>query len=234
MHSSRMRLLMNSLGVLIVSGCLLIAKPQPAFAKDHRSGFEASLRLGYGLPFGELRQNSDLNDVIGGQIPLWLDVGYRLNPALFLGAYVQYGFGFVGDAIDEACDESDEVDCSATDIRLGLQLHYHLAPQSTANPWVGIGVGYEWMSLGLEAEGQEAVFTSSGFEFFNLQMGLDFRVARHLFTGPFVSLSFGQYDEISVDCDGGLCSALGASVDSDIEDTAIHGWVVLGLRGTYF
>jgi hypothetical protein len=225
---------MKSFGLLLVSGCLLIAGPQSAFAEEHSSGLEAGLRLGYGLPFGELRQDSDLSDGISGQLPLWLDVGYRLNPEIFVGVYVQYGFGFVGGAIDDGCDDSDEVDCSATDVRLGVQLHYHIAPRSEANPWVGLGLGYEWMSLGVEAEGQEAVFTSSGFEFLNLQAGLDFRLARHLFAGPFVSVSLGQYDEVSVDCDGVLCSALGASTDTEIDDTAIHGWVVLGLRGTYF
>jgi hypothetical protein len=190
--------------------------------------------LGYGLPFGEMSEGSDLGDGISGQLPLWLDVGYRLNPKLFLGAYVQYGFGFVGDAIDEGCDRSDEIDCTATDVRLGLQLHYHIAPQSAANPWLGLGAGYEWMSLGTEAAGMEAGVTLSGFEFINLQLGLDFRLARHLFAGPFVSMSVGQYDEISFDCDGPFCSELSTSTDGEIEDTAIHGWVVLGLRATYF
>jgi hypothetical protein len=229
-----MRVLLSAFCFLVVGGYLLIAPPQRAFAEAHDSGFEAGLRVGYGLPFGELRADSDLNDGISGQIPLWLDVGYRLNPALFLGGYVQYGFGFVGGAIDESCDDTDGVDCSATDIRLGLQLHYHIAPRSTANPWLGLGVGYEWMSLGVEAGGDEAVFTSSGFEFINLQAGLDFGLADHLFAGPFISLSLGQYDEVSVDCDGAICSTLGRAGDAEIEDTATHGWFVLGVRATYF
>jgi hypothetical protein len=56
-------------------------------------------------------------------------------------------------------------------------------------------------------------------------------VARHLFLGPFLSLSIGRYDEAWTDCDGEICSASDFD-ELEIDETALHDWLVLGVRGT--
>ena len=40
---------------------------------------------------------------------------------------------------------------------------FHGSSGSTANPWLGAGVGYEWMSLNVQAVGQELAGMLRGF-----------------------------------------------------------------------
>jgi len=60
-------------------------------------GFELGARLGYGLPMGDAVKDAKLSDSVSGQIPIWLDVGYRIDESLFVGAYGQYGITMVKD-----------------------------------------------------------------------------------------------------------------------------------------
>src|SRR4051812_6830527 len=69
-------------------------------ARAQDTGFEAGLRVEYGIPLGDATgAGRPLSDGISGQIPLAIDLGYRVIPNLFIGLYAQYGFGFVGDEI---------------------------------------------------------------------------------------------------------------------------------------
>jgi hypothetical protein len=219
------------LAATIVLGC---GATDSALAED--TGFEAGLRVGYGIALGDAAGGPDdeLSDGISGQIPLILDVGYRVIPSLFIGVYAQYGFGIVGDRISEPCDVTDQIDCSAQDIRLGIQGLFHVSPGEKLDPWIGLGFGYEWMTLAVEGGGLEFSSTFSGFELFNLQAGLDVAVSEHFYLGPFLSFSFAQYDTVSTDCSGAAIAPIcSASIEGDIEDTALHHWLILGVRGAY-
>lgn len=220
--------------LLVAGGVGLLIAPAEASAQD-ATGFEAGLRVGYGIPLGKATGDAgdDLNRGIAGQIPLWLDVGYRVSPNVFVGLYTHYGIGFVGDDIDMACQQSSQISCSASDVRLGLQLHYHVSPAENVDPWIGPGIGYEWLSLGFEGAGASFSTTASGFEFLNVQGGVDFAPAEHFYLGPFVSFSLDQYFDISVDCSGAIpCMDL-ASIAGDIPDKSLHEWLVFGVRGGY-
>ena len=65
-------------------------------------------------------------------VPLWFDVGYRLSPALYLGAFFQYGFAFVNKDNATGCDQG--ISCSAHDISFGANLHYHILPRCLVRP----------------------------------------------------------------------------------------------------
>jgi len=207
----------------------VFVKPSTARAEP---GFEVGARLGYGIPLGEVAEGSDLSDGISGQIPIWLDVGYRPMDELMIGLYFQYGIGFIGGSFDEVCD-LDGVDCSASDIRLGVQAHYHISPLEQLDPWIGLGVGYEWISFGAEGMGAEITTTADGFEFLNLQAGLDISVAEHFKLGPFLSFSLGQFGSASFECTGGPACGGTGSIDGDIEEKGMHQWLVIGVRGAY-
>jgi hypothetical protein len=208
----------------------------------HAEGFELGARLGYGIPMGKAEDddNSDLSDGISGMIPLQLDVGYRVIPELSIGGYVMYGFGFTGDDISRTCDDADNVvgvtvSCSARDVRLGLQAQYHFLPKKKLDPWLGVGLGYEWLTFGIDASGagseRDVSITGKGFEFVNLQGGLDFKVASGLALGPYLSFSVGQYSSTSSSCSG-ACTGFDSSSE-DIENKALHQWLLLGIRGTF-
>jgi hypothetical protein len=181
---------------------------------------------------GSVAGDSDLSDGISGQIPIWLDVGYRPIDALMIGLYLQYGIGILGSELDAVCDV-DAIDCSASDIRLGLQVHYHISPHEQLDPWIGIGIGYEWLSIGVEGMGVEVGADVDGFEFLNLQAGLDIEVAEHFKIGPVLSFSLGQFSNASADCSGTVMCTLLDSTGSEINDKALHEWLMIGVRGAY-
>src|SRR6186997_1155864 len=121
-----------------LAGALLVATPARAAAQPE-SGVELGLRIGYAFSAGHLGAppngtDQPLGDYVGGQIPLWLDVGYRLNGDVYLGGFVQYGFGIVNDDRQDPC-RLDNVDCSASDLRVGVMGRYHLPAISQLSPW---------------------------------------------------------------------------------------------------
>jgi len=206
----------------------------PVLAADGPGpGFELGVRTGYAFSAGRIGAppngtDGDLGDVISAQIPLWLDVGYRLNTDLYLGAYFQYGFGFVNDDRQGLCRNAN-VDCSASDIRVGVMGRYALGSLGSTIPWVGLGIGYEWTKF----SGQESVLgtstdvTSSGFEIANLQFGLDYAVTPRVLIAPFLSISFDQYRSRSSKT---VTGPVTTNVDQDYDEKSLHEWVLIGAR----
>ncbi|HKU40487.1 MAG TPA: outer membrane beta-barrel protein [Polyangiales bacterium] len=219
--------------------CLLVAAllccSTRALAETKDVAFEAALRVGVGLPIGGAGNDQDLGDIVSTVIPLQLDAGVRLFSSLFLGAYFQYGFAMLDDSSNIGCSESGlvDLDCSGNNLRLGIQAHYHFMPSNQFDPWIGLGFGYEWLTVSAEGGGVEVSWTLSGFEFASLQAGLDIAVSEQFRLGPFLQFSFAQYSSMSVDCSGGgLCTnALGAS--GDIQETELHDWLIIGVRGAF-
>lgn len=212
----------KKIGLVTLAAAMSVA----SLASAQESGVEVGARLGYGIPFGKVHSmgpgDNKMSDFASGQIPLQLDIGYRLDPQLFLGAYFQYGIAFP--AADE-CDQ-DGVSCSASDLRLGIQAQYHFNPITVDGAWVGAGLGYEWANMSAEVGGAEVSTQVRGFEFLNLQGGYDFVVGDKLRVGPFALLTIGQYGTAKIE------GALGSS-SNDIEEKAIHSWLVLGVKGSF-
>ncbi len=181
-----------------------------------RGRFVLGLRAGWGIPLGEAQSGSDLSATATGEVPIWLDVGYRVLPSLMLGAYGQYAFPFVGQCADAADS------CTLHAARFGLQAQYSLAPNETFDPWVGLGLGYEM--LWGTAQGPTTSYDAkySGFEFANLQVGADWSASQALAAGPFLSFSVGQFS-----------AATFGATSGDIEKKALHEWLLLGVRGNY-
>jgi hypothetical protein len=199
-----------------------------AAAAGNETGFEIGLRTGYAIPLGKGGANSslDLNEGISGAVPIWLDLGYRATPQIMVGIYGAYAFGFLGDTLDRACGGG--LDCSSHDIRLGAELQYHILPRQQADPWLGLGLGYEWLTFSASGGGQDGSITASGFEFVNLQAGVDFAPSdsANFGLGPFLAFSVAQYSDVS--CSG----AAGLACPGSFETTT-HEWLTFGVRGTF-
>ncbi len=196
---------MRKLALLSVLSVLFV----PALA-DAQVNF--GLRLGYALAMGEAGEGDDLSDGIKGQIPVQLDLGFKVTPALTLGGYFGYGFGRLGDEFED-CD-----DCSARVYRLGAQLEYTFGA-----PWLGAGIGYEWASISNDAV--DAKMSFRGFEYLNVQGGMDWNVGDKVWVGPFAMITFGQYSTVSTENIG--------VPGGDIEDKGFHEWVQIGIRGRF-
>ena len=93
-------------------------------------------------------------------------------------------------------------------------------------PWVGLGLGYEWMGVTESTNGGTMTFGENGFEFITLQGGGDYFVAPNFAIGPFLSLSFARYSTVTADF-------AGTSTSMDVRNPAVHEWLQLGVRGTF-
>jgi hypothetical protein len=214
------RYLLSALGI---AGALTTSS---AFAAEDGVGVDLGLRLGYGIPLGSSREGVSLNDYLKGQIPIWVDAGYRFTPNLSAGLYFSYGFSGLKNCPDGA-------DCSAHDMRVGIEGQYRLMPNESIDPWLGVGVGLEWAGTSVSGGGLSASATISGVEFLSLQGGADFNVADGLGVGPFVSFSLGQYNSYSSDCSAPAGFAAACPGSGDIDQKALHEWLMFGVRGVY-
>lgn len=214
------------------------------FAADR--GLALGLRTGYAVPFGkegtasstsQLFGDSDsgsLSDDLKGALPIWVDVGYRLDPALYLGAFFQYGFGF----IDKKSICLDGFDCSASDVAFGANVHYHLSPAATFDPWIGAGLGYEFLNFNFKGQIPPSGATIDGSltlrgPFFSLQAGGDLKATPDFAIGPFLSFSVGRYSRYSADV---VSTAVGQGSTTDESgdvENSTHEWLTIGVRGQY-
>lgn len=216
----------------------------------HRTGFTAGLRIGVGIPLGNAGESvaspipgspaagteRDLSDLTPVRVPVWLDVGYSLTGALTLGAYGQVGFGASGDACLQDCDWSD--------IRIGAQAELRLLPGAAVDPWLGIGLGYEWLSYrqllqgqvtnpatGAPTDFQVRVTERFGGPELLLQGGIDFQVEDALRVGPYASATLAQYLTDSYSCQPAVEGACPSG--SSIDGASFHSWIGFGVRGAY-
>lgn len=198
---------------------------EPVVESEEQHGFELGVRIAYGIPMGgatkaqsSLDEDVDLSDVVAGLLPIQLDLGYRINNHLFVGGYGSYAFGFKPDL----CDETGAPECdSPSQVRVGGQVLFNILPVTHAmSPWIGAGIGYEWLN-GPVFDGQ-----LHGMEFFNVQAGVDFRLADHMRLGPYAQFSLGQYSTTSA-------TVLGEDVSNDLDDKATHEWLDFGLKATF-
>jgi outer membrane protein W len=211
---------------------------EPASADEGRPAasrgkFVLGLRFGYALPMGSTAENNDgssnkMSDGVSGQFPIWLDAGYMVSEDVMFGLYWQYAFGGVAGPLKTQCDQASSagISCSASDIRFGLQVQFHPVHDGNVDPWLGVGAGYEWLTVGLSGAGQDGSTTAKGWEFANVQAGVDFKAAHNLGIGPFVSFSLAQYDSTS---NSGTVAQV--SPGGDIANPALHQWLTFGVRG---
>jgi hypothetical protein len=215
-----------------------------AAASERSPTVHLGLRSGYGLPVGAYAdatevngaRQADINDIgddSNGAIPIWLDLGYHLTPQLLLGAYGMYGIALMktadpDDPLGGGCPVGGE--CSAAGWRFGLQGQYGLRLGEQLRAWVGLGFGYEALHARAKVEilGNPIERASSyrGFELMQLQGGADLVLHPKVALGPFVSFSQVRYDRCGLEMNG-------QELDCKVVDAALHGWLVLGLRGYY-
>lgn len=216
-----------------------VQQSRVAVAPERRTGFSGGLRLGLGVPLGKAGEDPfgverELSDLTPWRAPVWVDVGYAVSGAATIGAYAQIGSGAAGDSCQGDCDWSD--------VRAGVQAEWRFVPGAALNPWLGVGLGWEWLSFRqlIRAEvpdgmgGTEPVSGRVSERFGGpeamLQGGVDFQIEDALRIGPYASATLSQYLTDSFECTPAtdLCPA-----DSSLDGSAFHSWIGVGLRGAY-
>jgi hypothetical protein len=207
------------------SGAPAAAAPAASAPDPNAPHFEAAVRAGFGIPLGEAfgtgsaTFSNKMSDLDSYTIPIWVDVGVRLWNSLFLGVYFSYGFGGSTDATTCGTDFS----CSPSTMRFGGQVHWHPAGSASVDPWIGLGSGYEKLSIGVSGAAS-GTLEFSGWEWATAQLGIDFALGSVVRIGPWVSFSIGQYGTGTVGGSGGN------SQSGPIANKGTHEWLMGGVR----
>jgi hypothetical protein len=186
------------------------------------------LKLGYALPTGNVIEygGSDfagpMKNTWSGAIPIEVAGRYRFSPAFSAGVYFQYDPALIASRL---C--ATGMTCSGYDMRVGVEAVYGFLPDEFLNPWVSLGTGWEWSSFSIATANDSAAFTYSGWEYFNVQAGLDFNLSRTFAVGPYLGYFGGSYTSLSATQSGVSASA---SVPSEFR--SFHGWIQFGAKGT--
>ena len=210
---------MNAKKTLMVISALCLTLSAAARAEEDQ-GVQLAARVGFTLPFGSVLGDngggaSSFSDTFTGFIPFELEAGYRINPNIMVGAFLQYGIGLPKNCATGAS-------CSGHDISFGIQGHYHFAPKEQIDPWGGVGIGYEILGLSQSGSTSNGDLTLSGFQYITLQGGVDFPVAANFKLAPFINLAIGSYTNESFN--GNSSSSF---------NSAVHELVTVGLRGSF-
>jgi hypothetical protein len=175
----------------------------------NRPGVDVGLRLGFAYPFGKAVGSAAMSDAFQGAFPIVAELGYRINGSITFGALFQYAFTL------PKCDPG--ASCSASVVRLGLEGLYRIPVEGAFVPWLGMGAGYEWLSMAESGNSGSL----RGFELLTLQAGADYRINPYLTLGPFVSFSLAVYN-----------SGSDNEASGDVADTSLHEWLQIGLKVT--
>jgi hypothetical protein len=81
--------------------------------------------------------------------------------------------------------------CDGWRWRVGFNGRGHLRPKKTVDPWVGVGIAYERLSV----PGQSALLRNwGGIDLPRVSVGLDLHLVPGLLLAPYVSASLAWYD----------------------------------------
>jgi hypothetical protein len=94
------------------------------------------------------------------------------------------------------------------------------------NPWVAATGGVDILSQHVNA-GAESVTTSAYGPVLGAAAGVDLSLGQFAL-GPYLAYEAGWYTSIDVST-----SDSSTSPDSEIEDKAMHRWLMVGVRGSY-
>ncbi len=194
------------------------------------------LRAGYGIPGGDLQQDSPLSDRLASQFPLQVDATYRLSPSVSVGVYVSYGFAQIAGATKDqvAFLLGPGTTYSASTLRAGLQATY-AHPFGAIVPWAGISTGFESASFDIKSSdgARKVTGAARGWEYFNLQGGADYKFTPAFGAGLFVSWGLGAYHYLDTVIQTGTVADLASGGGGLGDQSAAHNWFTLGVRGTY-
>jgi hypothetical protein len=183
-------------------GAALVTQASRAGGPDGFRGIEVGARAGYAIPYGSAQKGESEGGDLPGVVPLVLAVGFRFNRHWYAGAYGSLGPDTHGTGT----------------VRFGASIAYHLRPVHFLDPWISAGAGWEAMGPTRGPEGYE------GWNFLEIEGGVDAKLMSALGVGPFVGMSLGEYDQRQ--------DLIGEPYHS-IATPALHGWFTFGLRGAF-
>ncbi|MGO9000093.1 MAG: hypothetical protein ACLQVI_42745 [Polyangiaceae bacterium] len=221
--------------VLAAGVAAAVACTSTAARADEESGVAVGLRIGGGIPFGNAYAGEGFSNFERASFPIWFDAGYRINRKIYIGAFYQYAVTFpasnncplgpTAQAQDPGLITGGQTTCDGRDQRMGLDLHVHLRPTEFADPWIGLGLGYEisTQNYSTGAAAEISAFTMTGPQA-DLQLGVDLRFLKQVPVGPFIDLAVADFLSASYFDQNGVGQGPVTFGNN------VHGWLTLGLR----
>ncbi|RKH10925.1 hypothetical protein D7Y13_19925 [Corallococcus praedator] len=173
------------------------------FAVSGNVGFGAGYVYKDGTsPTGTV-ESLKITDSAKVSIPVIAEVGFRVTPKFYLGVWGSWEKVFTKEN-PISCPTG--FDCSTYQWRVGPEVRYHLSPMGGFDPWIGLGVGLEFLKSHVQGTTQVPVapgvvvpaevdtrVTDKGPTFARLALGGDIRLTRALSVGPIITASIGSY-----------------------------------------
>jgi Autotransporter beta-domain len=195
--------------------CLMAA--EPAQAAD--SGLQIGMRGAISAPFGNVESGTPLDAVVSSFLPVSTEIGYRFDGHFYAGVYGEYGF------VNTSCPSGLDGTCSSHSLGFGLEGRYHFLPGRTLNPWVGLALGYEALSMSQNGANDTLTATASGL-LLRAEFGVDLFAIPRLAIGLFVSASAGDFLTETV-------NSHGEGDFSHSVDGGTHAYLQAGVRVTF-
>ncbi len=209
---------------LLVLAAVALLAPVASRAEEGAPMFKVGLSLGYSMPYGDAQKGESMSNVYSGEIPIELELTYKLTHSFGLGVYAGYGYGIITPSgrVAEGVAASGVIGSAAT-YRFGVQGEWEFGKMGAAMPFIGARIGY--VTENLTGKNDWPNSSASGWEWLTLVGGADFEVSKSFTAGPFASAAIGTYT---------TAKPPGGSSESipDAEQT-LHGWLTVGVRGTF-
>jgi hypothetical protein len=199
---------------LLLAAVLALATPTTSQAI-----VSLGLRLGIGMPAGDMAKGALYSDQISSQVPLQLDVMFG-QPRFQLGLYVGYAYNNLN-ANSLAAGESGK----SGSLRAGVQATSELLDLGLVGVWVGLGTGYEAAQAVIDSPISSVRSTVSGWEFATISAGADLKFIPLISVGLYGSAGFGMFSTSKEEIAGG------ATTTASITDKTVHSMFTIGLRG---
>jgi hypothetical protein len=207
---------------LLLAAALILALPTASQAQ-----FGLGLRIGYGMPGGDVVKDSKYSDFIKSSVPFQLDAMFKTSPSTAAGLYLGYAVNSLGGNLKASCDVPG-LTCSSNTFRAGIQFTGEFLDLGLIGLWGGIGTGYEAFNFKVEGGGTKTEVQLRGWEWATISAGADLKPLPVFKAGLFVSYGFGKFNVGSVKSD-----VVGDSGGSLSPDKTVHNMFQIGLRGMF-
>ena len=171
---------------LLLAAALMLALPTASQAQ-----FGLGLRLGYGVPGGDVVKDTKYSDFIKSSMPFQIDAMFKTSRTTAAGLYLGYASNTVGGQLKALCNLG--ASCSSNTFRAGLQFTGDLLDLGFISLWGGVGTGYESFNFKVEAGGGKLEGQYRGWEWATISAGADLKPLKLINAGLFVSYGFGQF-----------------------------------------
>jgi|RhiMethySRZTD1v2_1073278.scaffolds.fasta_scaffold16944_2 hypothetical protein len=208
-----------------ICGCacaLALVKSAAAAEPERERGFSLRLRTAVAFPAGEQDNDHDLADTFGVLVPVELEAGYWVLPRLLIGARGAVGLLTVA---DESC--APPLECGGTSYRFGAVVEYAFDRGGKFRKWGSAGVGYEIARLAIHRDSSSASRVDSGPEYLHAELGGDFALGGSFAVGPFLGASIAEFRTAT------LRQGDGSEASYSIQESKLHEWYFIGVRGTW-